>query len=260
MEAPIQGWGNVWESYSPAIGQGTLLRGRENTTSDGTCRENRASKLLFPRGRNSFGSGRDVAGLTEWLSKVNPKILGVRHKGSENHPWIVPPPNPLVKWGIFLRENALILKNWPKSKEKVMHTLHTFLAIVIGLRIKDLWQELIVPVNRYFILELNLFRLRLFISVVQILLDHLYSSVKTHIEMAEGKRECRKVAKVPPFLFAGVIKIANSWVPLRNLKWCSFCFFHLSLDRRLNGFQGLSLNDRTILFRVILFGKTVTVG
>ena len=30
--------------------------------------------------------------------------------------------------------------------------------------------------------------------------------------------------------------------------------------RRLNGFLGLSLNDRTILFQVILLDKTVSVG
>ena len=32
------------------------------------------------------------------------------------------------------------------------------------------------------------------------------------------------------------------------------------LARRLNGFLGLSLNDRTILFQVILWDKTVLVG
>ena len=30
--------------------------------------------------------------------------------------------------------------------------------------------------------------------------------------------------------------------------------------RRLNGFLGLSLNDRTIIFLVILLDKTVSVG
>ena len=34
----------------------------------------------------------------------------------------------------------------------------------------------------------------------------------------------------------------------------------LSKGRRLNGFLGLSLNERTILFIVILLDKTVSVG
>ena len=33
-----------------------------------------------------------------------------------------------------------------------------------------------------------------------------------------------------------------------------------TIGRRLNGFLGLSLNDRTILFQVILLDKTVSVG
>ena len=33
-----------------------------------------------------------------------------------------------------------------------------------------------------------------------------------------------------------------------------------SVGRRLNGFLGLSLNDRTIVFLVILLDKTVSVG
>ena len=33
-----------------------------------------------------------------------------------------------------------------------------------------------------------------------------------------------------------------------------------SLGRRLNGFVGLSLNDRTILFLAIIVDKTVSVG
>ena len=33
-----------------------------------------------------------------------------------------------------------------------------------------------------------------------------------------------------------------------------------SIGRRPNGFQGLSLNDRAILFLVILLHKTVSVG
>ena len=35
---------------------------------------------------------------------------------------------------------------------------------------------------------------------------------------------------------------------------------HSTLSRRLNGFLGLSLNDKTILFLVILLDKTVSVG
>ena len=35
---------------------------------------------------------------------------------------------------------------------------------------------------------------------------------------------------------------------------------HATLGRRLNGFLGLSLNDRTILFIVILLDKTVSIG
>ena len=34
----------------------------------------------------------------------------------------------------------------------------------------------------------------------------------------------------------------------------------LPLGRRLNAFLGLSLNDRTLLFLVILFDKTVSVS
>ena len=34
----------------------------------------------------------------------------------------------------------------------------------------------------------------------------------------------------------------------------------LSIGRRPNGFLGLSVNDRTILFLAILLGKTVSVG
>ena len=36
--------------------------------------------------------------------------------------------------------------------------------------------------------------------------------------------------------------------------------FNYIIDRRPNGFLGLSLNDRTILFLVILLDKTVLVG
>ena len=36
--------------------------------------------------------------------------------------------------------------------------------------------------------------------------------------------------------------------------------FAVSQGRRPNGFLGLSLNDRTILFLVILFDRTVSVG
>ena len=37
-------------------------------------------------------------------------------------------------------------------------------------------------------------------------------------------------------------------------------FLSLSLGRRPNGFPGLSLNVRTVIFLVILLGKTVSVG
>ena len=37
-------------------------------------------------------------------------------------------------------------------------------------------------------------------------------------------------------------------------------FAKWTLGRRLNGFQGISLNDRTILFLVILLDKAVSVN
>ena len=56
-----------------------------------------------------------------------------------------------------------------------------------------------------------------------------------------------------------------SALPPRHLSHFPFHFIvslplNLSLGRRLNGFLGLSLNDGTILFLVILLDWTVSVG
>ena len=48
--------------------------------------------------------------------------------------------------------------------------------------------------------------------------------------------------------------------PFAVARYGAICSCIVTTGRRLNGFLGLSLNDRTILFLVILFHKTVSVG